>query len=819
MKKFYLKTRSILCTVLCLLGISAYAQESITVGEVSVSVVNVQTVNVTDNAEETYAGLTAEFDVQAVVTALGIDSIAQAAEYIVNVTTNEAVENITDGWRNGAGDAAGWGDITEDSRGYCVKISDPASGMVDYLGAHHNGVWNQGETFTALWAFVANEKAALVKVVVTFAEPKEPEPDPDPDVELPEAETDLTKVEVVGRFEGKIERYFSQGYETTDCAYVISDMAEKLGIGAQDLSSAIARMTYVDKFLDGTYAGQLQLLTVTDGWMRHALNEDEEESDQLCAAQYSGDCEVYIQQMAYADSTSTVSFVLGQMPGKMELGQVRYADLYVVYGSKAYVIRQTVNFVAPPYNGIEDMIKVAETEVIKLSQQPTNDYSAISFTLELDSIAAMLGCDPADVQMQGLTEEGGLSIDHTANNGGWWFNAEGVVRGWGEGAAFFIEPTANNVWSEFHIGQFPDAAQGGEEYVAKLYLTYQGKYYEVEVHFTISEKEDIIDPDMLEVVATRSITIEQELNGAYAWSEGVMISNEDLTAAIETTTPHLYAEALDGDDPEDPTTFYTDEYSCDPKPGFWMTKEGKRTTWSSGGDNPSPWGISIANESLADGIVFNCIQFPGLTAVGDTYQGAFYLANEETGKMLQVNVTYNIVSNIVPVELVGEKDIVMMIGDDEFACPNLDMQQIADSLGYESLEEFADAECMRAMNENGVYGNAVQPKNGLLFGQEGYESEEGLVGIYVNEELLSTYDNADIADSTSIKIDICFENEGKRYVFHVTLLSKDLYKEYTAIQGVQNGVATIKWYDLQGRQVKTAAKGILISKDKKVVKF
>ncbi len=140
--KHYYFLRNVMCMLLTFLGIHAYAQESITVAGSAVPVAGIQTINVTDEPEAMYSGLTAQFSIEAVTEALGISAITEAKEYIVNPSDWSAVENTSDGWRQGNGDLCGWGDITEETRGYCVKIQEPESGLIDYLGAHHNGVWN-----------------------------------------------------------------------------------------------------------------------------------------------------------------------------------------------------------------------------------------------------------------------------------------------------------------------------------------------------------------------------------------------------------------------------------------------------------------------------------------------------------------------------------------------------------------------------------------------------------------------------------------------------------------------------------------------------
>ncbi len=131
--------------------------------EVKIEVVKTITVEKLEEANTAYSGTTTTFDVAAVTEALGIDDITKADQFIMNVTDGSLVLNTTDGWRGPNGDALGWGN----PGGVCVKIQDPASGTIDYIGCYDT-TYNDGDTFTAKWAFVYDGKAVVIEVVITF---------------------------------------------------------------------------------------------------------------------------------------------------------------------------------------------------------------------------------------------------------------------------------------------------------------------------------------------------------------------------------------------------------------------------------------------------------------------------------------------------------------------------------------------------------------------------------------------------------------------------------------------------------------------------
>ena len=128
-------------------------------------IVKTITVNHDEEEKTAYSGTTETFDPAEVAEALGLTSIADADQYIVNVTTGDFVLNTTDSWRDTNGDAASWGT----AGGVCVKINDPASGIIDYIGCFDD-THVAGEVYTAKWGFVnpATDKAVVIDVVINF---------------------------------------------------------------------------------------------------------------------------------------------------------------------------------------------------------------------------------------------------------------------------------------------------------------------------------------------------------------------------------------------------------------------------------------------------------------------------------------------------------------------------------------------------------------------------------------------------------------------------------------------------------------------------
>ena len=129
-------------------------------------------VDAEDEAGTAYSGKTATFDADAILAAFGEGTtMSDVKVYWANPdgTTVEAVYGggTIDGWRNAEGYAAQWADCTD---GLCVKIQDPASGQIDYIGAH-DANFASGESYSAPYAFVKDGKAVILNITVEFAVP------------------------------------------------------------------------------------------------------------------------------------------------------------------------------------------------------------------------------------------------------------------------------------------------------------------------------------------------------------------------------------------------------------------------------------------------------------------------------------------------------------------------------------------------------------------------------------------------------------------------------------------------------------------------
>lgn len=634
---------------------------------------------------------------------------------------------------------------------------------------------------------------------------------------MPEAELEIAKLEIVGETEVTVDQTPSMSWKAYVASVSLAGVAEKFGVDAEIFPTMIPNQLYQAK-IDLTYGlkvDSLIAITVNDGWGRVAMSLEGDTLTEVCSANYGSLADLkafYTNGWSFDAATDTLSCNMGQFPERMVAGDQLYSYVYLVYGNKAFRIKYILNVIEDPNAGknkLEDMTKVG-SEVIRIEQQPNNDYATSTITLNTDSIAGLLGCTVDDMTFQAIDNNGNLSNNGTANAGGYWMTQGGIICGWGTNAYFFVEPATANDFSQLNVGQMPGNTAIGEEGKALMYLIANGSYYELDITLAIVEGEKV--EQNFESVATRNYTV-QAIDATYAWSEianSASIPFADIYNLIGTTEPVLYALNVDSVAAQTGET-YTKNYTMGEKPGFWLDQEGHKADWGS-----APWGITGLN-STADNFIIQCIQMDGYGVVGDVYTGQFFLVNEENQKMLTINLTYQIVETIVQAEIVGEEWINLPVSMDD-ASVDYDLTKVATAFGLESVDALFEGYYVKGLKADGTYTEGLDAINsGIIFNISGGADTYGDIGVGFSEDYkqIWTYSNVDIEVPFKAEATFCFEIDSKRYIIHATLLDPESYKDAQGIEGISADKKDGKIYNLQGQEVAAPAKGIYIMNGKK----
>lgn len=167
------------------------------------------------------------------------------------------------------------------------------------------------------------------------------------------------------------------------------------------------------------------------------------------------------------------------MPIEGEIGSIESMKRFLFLISFLSVAISNI-VASEEFDEISVMEEVGKS-IIHIVQQPTNDYSVSTFTLNTDSIAKLLGCGVGDMSFQAIDNKGKLSTQSTGNNGGYWMTRNGVICKWGDNAYFFVEPASLNDYSLFNVGQMPNNASIGEEGHTLMYFTSGNRYYTIDI--------------------------------------------------------------------------------------------------------------------------------------------------------------------------------------------------------------------------------------------------------------------------------------------------------------------------------------------------
>lgn len=502
---------------------------------------------------------------------------------------------------------------------------------------------------------------------------------------------------------------------------------------------------------------------------------------------------------SYNAETDTLQCNLGQYPGQCKENEEYFTQIYIIYGSKAYVIKYTLKIGEQAQgSGLANYTKVGETS-LETSQEPTNDYSTTQVKIDVETIATALGCDVASLGVVTLDDKDNFA-NSTANNGGWWFSKAGTVVSYGSSAAFFIEPVTANDWSVINVGQYPDVLAIGDEMKTNLNFVNGTNYYPVTITLKVKEPEKV--EYNFESVETRSFAVQALPLTDYAEVEFAKVDLTALEGIIGTTSPTLYGlnndsiAAIKGD--------YSNAYSCDPKPGFWLDANGRVSVWADANSN-----VAVCYHTADGALTYN--QKPNAMKVGDVFRTQLFLVNEENSKMVTLNITINFVESLEEKEVVGEETIVIPVGSDE-QDTEIDLSKAATALGVTVADLLSSSNYYLRGMAAGAYAAGANCENGLSFAANGDYDGYGNIYVYFDADgdkvMMHSGSNNGVADDFNVKAQFCFEVNGKQYVFYATLASN---------AWIANGISTLTAsegkgivYDLQGRQVAAPVKGLYI---------
>ena len=642
-----------------------------------------------------------------------------------------------------------------------------------------------------------------------------------PAVDIPEPELAWGKLTIVDEITKDVTQKPRSGYDADKVEVNLTEALSKLGVSGDLLKDELSQLLFAKKayVTEDAVMGALMSDSLTNEssagapgfWLRNVSDAEGNPTFECGRFAYDGDDCFYAEAFAFDAETGILSCNLGQMPNKLKGGNTYFTDIYIVYGDKAIKIRYNLILPEVKVGTLEDYEKAGE-HTVRVEMEPAESYDTKNFSIGIETMVNALGCELGEIDdFYMLDSEIDFATSKNQEGVGYWVSMEGKVVNWGDNAMFYITPKADD-YSKFGIGQYPGHMNVGDSARATLYFVAGSKYYQLNVDLLIVAPKQV--DVVFESVAQRSIEV-QQVPGEYAWTSGVEIPEEWVEQQIGTADWVLYALAKLNDDgsEKEGNDRYSKSYTCTPYPGFWMDAEGRNVGWN---QTPTRVGITVASPEGK----FSLMQHPGVT-LGDVFRFPIFLVNEENGKMVTFNFTYSIVESVVEIEEVGSEEIVLPVSNsDEGASTTIDLSGVLKAYDI-TLDALANGQYLHGITADGTYGSGVSLYDGLAFTDKGVCVTEDPFMFFdaeLNEDgksiTLTTCATAEVADDYTAIGTICFLVDGKRYVFNVKFVSETVFTGITEHRTVPH-TSLSAVYDLQGRKVVKAQRGLYIQNGRK----
>ena len=744
---------------------------------------------------------------------------------MVFLTTSEGLsDNYTQGgkggfWVNVDGIPQAWSGDNSALRWFNMigwEAAADQDGTFSFIIGQFPGQCAAGDSFKPKFVLKLGEKEATIEITINILAK--------PAVDIPEPELAWGKLTLVDEIVKDVEQKPRSGYDADKVEVDLTAAIAKLGVAPELVQDELrkllfAKMAYIteDAAIGAQMSDSLTNESSAGGigfWLRNVSDAEGNPTFECGRFPYDGDDCFFAEAFEYNAETGILSCNLGQMPNKLKGGNTYFADLYIVYGDKAVKIRYNLVLEEVKLGTLEDYEKAGESTMkVEMEPKTTGDYSTKDFSIDIETITTALGCAVGEIDDFYMLDS---DVDFAGKNQesvGYWVAIDGSVIGWGDNAMFYVTPKADDL-SRFGIGQYPDHMSVGDSARANLYFLANGKYYQLGIDLVIVEPKSV--DVVFQNVAQRSVEV-QQVPVEYIWTEGVEIPQAWVEEQIGTSDWTLYAlDVLNEDGSEkEGNARYTKSYTCTPYPGFWMDAEGRNVGWN---QTPTRVGITVSSPEGK----FSLMQHPGV-ALGDVFHFPIFLVNEENGKMVTFNFTYSVVESVAEVEEVGTEDIVLPVSE-EGAVMTIDLAKAAEALGT-TVDALMEGKFLHGVTADGTYSAGVSAYDGLSFTDKGVvTSVEADVfmyfGVEANEDgktgTLTTYAVSAVPDDFSPMGLMCFLVNDKRYVYNVKFQS-----EKAITDGINPStrqlVNSSTIYDLQGRKIQKASRGLYIQNGRKYI--
>lgn len=641
----------------------------------------------------------------------------------------------------------------------------------------------------------------------------------------------LSKLTILDTKEIQVTQYPRSNWASDAISFDVSGMAAQLGIDPTVLSANMSKVLFAktynstNEIINDSLTNTFTATPNPGFWYIKTYNEETaSEGDEAVQGAYGSEDLFWISSIAYTktDTSEIVTAAVGQYPEGMQEETTRYGYFYIIYGNSAIAFKVNLTIAKEPAKPYKEMKKVGEENHDYILENDFKDYAIETLTINVDSIAELLGASTSDVALQFLKDADNFSSASTANNGGCWLDAEGYVCSWGTNARCYFEPTSNGAFTSMIFGTYSpgwdaDILTDSTTYKGTAYLVANNKYYQINGSFwRKGVTPTVYTVETCDLVATQSYEyqiIPNENYQDYTKQDTTIDLNLAFIQEKLGSTPSFYGENIDAGG----NVTYSKVYSCAPNPGFWMSPDPSGTEHRS---STSAWGSTNTYGICYASGILQFFQYPGSSsvAVGNYYTDNFYLVNLTDGKKIKYTITVKYVDQLIPMETVGTENLSLPARSEDDtengATTTYDLSTVYSALGC-SAEEFAEGGQWLAQNGDGQYTNiGYDPQEGFFFDATGKTVNDGSEVIhagFTEDGNIFSWIIDDVNLTKTYSATIYAQYNSKRYIFNLTV-----YDIPVGIGSIDNTTTqSTKIYDLSGRLVKNATKGLYIKQGKK----
>lgn len=780
---------------------------------------------------ETYpAGYTptldATFELSAVAETLGTDATTLATAlngtwstplFFLEDADGNRYSDYTQGsnggfWMTAQATPTGWtGEVGEDVWYNVLAVDEETNAFTISIGQHPDALQG-GEELKAKFVLAFNEKEATFDITMKILT-----------IDIPTEPVLLSKLNVIQHKSVEVHQWArSSDYGEAD-TLDFKGIPAALGISPELFAVGLQRVVFATKVREDDGLGLMgdtltNVPTATaPGWWFDTTNDTPIYSKFVAKS----DGVFFVDGFQFNPETEQLIFNIGQKGGALPIdGSDQGIDdinevgttIYFVYDGKAIDLKVKLVIDEREKVPFAEMTEVGSETIVK-EMDPDGSYSTVSFTLDMDAIATLLEVEQSEITLWAPLSETEITDESSGERGGYWFNMDGYRASWGSGCGICTNPDNAGDFSSFAICQYPNAFEGGETGIATLYLVAGAKYYTVHVELNIRKP---TNPDApFESVANRAIRIQSLNTDVYALEMTYTIDPNEVEELIGTNSPKLYARKAPAEG-EEWAEEYSKQYSCTPYPGFWMNPEGYASTYG----NNAPWGFTV-NESTFE---FTFYHMPNGNQIGDEYNAVVYLVNESTCKMISFNINLRFVENVVPqAEVVGTTSVTLPVKKNSEADAVIDVTEALEKIGLTDADQLFGVPTLAMLTADGTMTDVANLSGGWWLLEDGSldttSGDQAVLGVTFaknsEKEVVATIYELNGTWTTESKINSRFglQYEGKIYLFNVTFVAE----EVVGIREAKGTSAAQNVFDLSGRRVEKAQRGVYIQGGKKVI--